>query len=180
MRGPADGGTGSLRDSRGYSLNKGTCVASDVRASSGLGNEGRSAGCSNVYNSRVLRDEGGANTSEVSKGGIFLRLGGAPGPNAPANFVRKLGGWAEASHIAVGVTLRNREPCVETLGDHVGARGSNSGRAGRDWGWGTNGSSVRMDEMRCCAACARGLHGRRRGATCASGRLHGRRRAGRA
>ena len=99
MRGPADGGTRSLGDGRGYtnSLNECTRIAGDLRNSCGLRSGVRSsAGCSDIYNSRVLRHEGGADTSEESKGGIFLLLGGAPGPNASANFVRELSGWTEA------------------------------------------------------------------------------------
>jgi hypothetical protein len=136
MRGPADGGTRSLGGGCGYNcLNERTCIPGDLKNRSGLrSGVRRSAGCSDIYNSRVLRHEGGADASEESKGGIFLLLGGAPGPNAPANFVRELGRWAEACGVAVGVALWNGEPCVETLGYHIGAGRSDSRWAGHGGG----------------------------------------------
>lgn len=107
----------------------------------------RSAGCSDIYNSGVLRHEGGANASEESKRGIFLLLGCTPGPNAPANFVRKLGGWAEACRVAVGVALWNGEPCVETLRYHIGTGRSNSRWAGHGGGRGADGARDRGMRM---------------------------------
>lgn len=157
VRGPADSGTRSRGDRCGYTncRNEDTCVASDMGDMSGRSNRVRgSAGCSDVYNSRVLRNEGGANASEESKGGIFLLLGAAPGPNAPANFVCEFGRWAEACSVAVGVALMNGEPCVETLGYHIRARGGNGGRARVGSSRGADGArerGMRVNMRRCCA-----------------------------
>lgn len=72
----------------------------------------RCAGWNHSYNGGVLGNVRGANAGKVGKCRIGLLLGAAPSMYARVELIGKLRRGAEASSVAVGSTLGDREPRV--------------------------------------------------------------------
>lgn len=107
MGGPGEGGT--------------RCFNKLVLRVCGCGS--RTGSRDDIDDSRVLGNIGSANASKVRKCRINFLLGAAPGIDTGLNLVREFGRWTEASCVAVGIALGNREPCVQALGHQLRARG---------------------------------------------------------